>query len=452
MNRRGPHFDRAFRGESVRYELCLPVHPRTGRAHFYDVSCEPRSVDGTVREMVVVLTDITDRKVAENALREADLRKDEFLATLAHELRNPLAPLRSGLELMRRTSPPDPQALTRVQAMMERQLTQMVRLVDDLLDVNRIGRGKLDLRKETIDVATAIDSAVETCRPLVEAESQELVVRQAPEPVLVDADLTRLSQVFANLLNNAVKYTEPGGRIGISAECERGEAVIRVRDSGIGIPNETLPTIFDMFRQGDKSIERAHGGLGIGLTLVRRIVEMHGGSVAAQSPPAPRPNDDAWPAAKGTEFIVRLPRAAAPAEARTTDETAPARRTPATRLRVLIADDNVDAAESLADLLTDMGNEIRVAHDGAEAVKEASAFRPDVLLLDIGMPNLNGYDVARKIREQPWARRALLVAVTGWGQPEDRRRSAEAGFDHHLVKPIEIDAIEKVLAVAQPIS
>ena len=341
--------------------------------------------------------------------------------------------------------------LARAHAMMERQLTQMVRLVDDLLDVNRVSRGKIELRRETIDLAEALESALETSRPNIEAAHHEMLVLRPPEPIFVDADLTRLSQVFGNLLNNAAKYTDPGGRIQITMDSQGGDAVVRVRDSGVGIPEDRLPTVFDMFTQIDRSFDRSRGGLGVGLSLVKRIVEMHGGSVAVHSPPLPRPDDDSWPRGKGSEFIVRLPAVAAPAE-RAAVALPPPSAPSASRLRVLIADDNVDAAESLAELLSDLGNETRVVHDGVEALRGKRApFTRTCSSSISGCPHLDGYEVGRKVREEPWGRRALMVAVTGWGQPEDRRRSAEAGFDRHLVEPIEIDEIQKVLAEARSV-
>jgi signal transduction histidine kinase/ActR/RegA family two-component response regulator len=366
-------------------------------------------------------------------LRDADRRKDEFLATLAHELRNPLAPIRNGLQVLR-LSGKETGVVAEARSMMERQLSQMVRLVDDLLDVSRISRNKLDLKKQRVTLAAVVHSAVETSRPLVEQSRHSLTVALPPDPVYLDADLVRLAQVFSNLLNNAAKYTEPGGRIWLTAEVVGHEVAVRVRDTGLGIPADALPRIFEMFSQVDRNMERSQGGLGIGLTLVRRLVEMHGGTVEARSDGP----------GKGSEFTVRLP-LAADGEVGRRAETAddgPA----APKRRILIVDDNHDSAMSLGMMLDLMGNETRTAHDGLAAFEAAGTFRPDVILLDIGLPKLNGYDTCRRIREQPWGQAMVIVALTGWGQDEDRRRSKEAGFDHHLVKPVEADALAKLLA------
>jgi signal transduction histidine kinase len=376
------------------------------------------------------------KALAIETLREADRRKDEFLATLAHELRNPLAPIRNGLQILR-LGRGNHQAEEQARAMIERQVQQMVRLIDDLLDLSRISRGKIELRRERIDLAAAVQSAVETSRPLIEQSGHALTLSLPSEPVFVDADLTRLAQVFANLLNNAAKYTQRGGGdIRLAVEPLGREVAVSVRDNGIGIPVPMLPHVFEMFIQVDRSLERTQGGLGIGLSIVKRLVEMHGGTVEAHSEGR----------GQGSEFVVRLP-ALTPAVQEPMPRSdgeepagAPVRR------RVLVADDNVDAAASLAMMLEFMGNEVRTAHDGIAAVEAAAAFRPDVILLDIGMPRMNGYDACRQIREQPWGRGIAIAALTGWGQEEDKRQSREAGFDHHLVKPVEPAALEALLA------
>jgi PAS domain S-box-containing protein len=393
-----------------------------------------RDESGALLGAVNVLVDITARKRAEEALKDADRAKDEFLATLAHELRNPLAPIRNALEIMKQTDG-DAAATAQARATIERQLGQMVRLIDDLMDVSRVTRNKLTLHRELLELTAALQNAVESARPLVEAMGHELSVSLPPEPIHVEADAVRLAQVFFNLLDNAAKYTDRGGRIWVTAERQDREAVVSVRDTGIGIRAEMLPKVFEPFTQIDHSLERAHSGLGIGLTLVRRLVEMHGGTVAAHSDGP----------GLGSEFVVRLPVAARPAE-RTAAEEPHGRREGATGRRVLVVDDNCDSALSLALLLQLTGNEVHTAHDGEAAVAAASELRPDVILLDIGMPKLNGYDAARRIREQAWAADVILVAITGWGQEEDRRRSSEAGFDHHLVKPIDLDALHALLA------
>ncbi|MBX9584219.1 MAG: PAS domain-containing protein [Gemmataceae bacterium] len=366
------------------------------------------------------------------ALRDADRRKDEFLATLAHELRNPLAPIRNGLQIMR-LAKGGREAVETARTMMERQVGQMVHLVDDLLDLSRISRGKIELRKERVELAKVLQQAVETSRPLIDASGHDLAIDLPPQPVFVDADVTRLAQVFSNLLNNAAKYTERGGRIRLSAQHRGHEAIISVRDTGIGIPAHMLPHVFEMFTQVDRNLERSQGGLGIGLSIVKRLVEMHGGGVTARSDGP----------GMGSEFVVRLPVVLSVVPPQ--DEEGEATR-PTARRRILVVDDNVDAAMSLAMMLDLMGSEARTAHDGVEALDVAAAFRPDLILLDIGMPRMNGYDTARHIREQAWGKGVVLVALTGWGQDEDRRKSKEAGFDAHMTKPIEPAALERLLA------
>jgi CheY-like chemotaxis protein/two-component sensor histidine kinase len=320
-------------------------------------------------------------------------------------------------------------------SMMERQLTHMVRLVDDLLDVSRITRNNLELRKERVALATVIHTAVETSRPMIEEFGHTFSVTLTPSPVYLDADPVRLAQVFSNLLTNAAKYTEPGGRITLTAETQGSEAVVRVKDNGLGIPVEAQPRIFEMFSQVDRNMERAQGGLGIGLTLVRRLAEMHGGSVEVKSDGPGR----------GSEFIVRIPVLREIRQGSTNRADGPGTVAGAKR-RILVVDDNRDAAESLGMMLKLMGNEIRTAADGLAAVEVAEAYRPEMILMDIGLPKLNGYDACRRIREQSWSHGIVIVALTGWGQDEDRRRSQEAGFDHHLVKPVEIESLTKLLA------
>jgi PAS domain S-box-containing protein len=368
-------------------------------------------------------------------LRHTDHRKDEFLATLAHELRNPLAPIRNALEIMRVTGRDRSAVDQAARTMIERQLEQMVRLVDDLLDVNRITRGRLDLRKERVELAHVIRRAVEMSRPLIDAAQHTLEVDLPPAPMYLDADPVRLAQVFANLLNNAARYTDRGGHIGVRAYRDDADVVVCVKDTGMGIPADALPKIFDMFAQVDETRERSRRGLGIGLTLVSRLVELHGGSVAAFSEGPGR----------GTEMTVRLPMAATMAATRSpAQEPLPVAR-PMTH-RVLVADDNRDAAESMGMLLRLMGNEVRTVYDGLEAVEEAAAFRPDVIVLDIGMPKLNGYDAARRIREQRWSEGTMLVALTGWGQEEDRRKASEAGFHRHFRKPLDPAELQRLIS------
>jgi PAS domain S-box-containing protein len=371
-------------------------------------------------------------KEAEQALREADRRKDEFLAMLAHELRNPLAPVRSSIEIMKRT-PDDAATVGKARSTIDRQMSHLERLVDDLLDVSRITRDRLELRPVRAELASIIHQAVETCRPLAEERQHQMTIDLPAEPIYLRADPVRLAQVFSNLLSNACKYTDRRGSISLAARLEGDRVTVAVKDSGVGIAADMLGRVFDMFAQGHGAAERVQGGLGIGLTLVRRLVEMHGGQVEAFSD---GPN-------RGSEFVVRLPVLLDPSE------LAPAppviERSVAPR-RVLIVDDNRDAAESLAMLLDIAGHATHVAHDGLAAIEAAEAFRPQVVLLDIGLPKLSGHDAARRIRQQPWGRDMLLVALTGWGQDDDRRKSMETGFDHHLVKPIDLESLNAVLA------
>ena len=380
-----------------------------------------------------------DRKRAEEALKESDRRKDRFIATLSHELRNPLAPIRAAAELLEKTLPADPE-LRELREIIDRQLTHMARLLDDLLDVSRITSDKINLRKAPVRLADAVADAVESSRPLIDAENHELTICLPQDPMYVEADRARLAQVFSNLLNNAAKYTDKGGRIGLSVEPFGDVAVIRVRDTGIGIAEEKLPHVFEMFVQADHSLERMRGGLGIGLTLVHRLIEMHGGEVEARSAGL----------GKGSEFIIRLPvieapRPAAPDESSKKDSFADR-----PRFRILVADDNADLTALLEKYLGMLGHDVETALDCVEAVEKSATFLPDIALLDIGMPGLNGYDVARRIRCECGGRRILLVAMTGWGQDEDKRRAIDAGFDHHLTKPPDFGAIEKLLSQARP--
>jgi signal transduction histidine kinase/DNA-binding response OmpR family regulator len=377
-------------------------------------------------------------------IQEDDRRKDEFLAMLAHELRNPLAPICNAVQLLRLMVPPQPE-IQSLQDVIDRQLGNLTRLVDDLLDVSRITSGKVRLKLESLDVAAAVSIAVETSRPLIEARRQNLSITLPAKPARVKADQTRLAQILANLLNNAAKYTHEGGQIWLSVTCENNpeEVVFRVRDNGVGIPPEILPCVFDLFTQADQSLDRAQGGLGIGLTLVRRLVQMHHGTVQAFSK---GPNLDGK---GGSEFVVRLP--ALPVERAAPETplngTQAANQTPAIpKRRVLIVDDNMDTAESLAMLMRIDGHEVQTAHDGPAALKTCQSFLPEVVLLDIGLPNLDGYEVARMLRKQPQGHGVILAALTGYGNEEDRCRSQQAGFDHHLVKPVRLEALRRLMA------
>jgi PAS domain S-box-containing protein len=426
---------RLRRGERVEHFETVRV-AKGGRRVDISLTISPvRDAEGRVVGASKVARDVTDRRRAEAALREADRRKDEFIALLAHELRNPLAPIRNGLQVLRLSQ--DRGVRERSQDVMDRQLGHMVRLIDDLLDVSRIGQNKMELRRSRVLLAEAVGSAVETARPLVDAAGHELTVSLPAEPVYLDADLTRLAQVFANLLTNSAKYTEPGGRIWLTAIPAGGEVAVSVRDTGIGIPAAAIPTIFDMFSQVDRSIERSTGGLGIGLALVKGLVEMHGGTVTAASEGPGR----------GTEFTIRLPVLAT--------HPPPFHPAPAGRggrvggpgRRILVVDDNRDSAGTMAEMLAVVGNEVRTAHDGVEAVEAAERFRPEVVLMDVGMPRLNGFDATRRMRAEAWGKGMTIVALTGWGQEGDRIQSREAGCDGHLVKPVSLPDLEKLLAV-----
>jgi PAS domain S-box-containing protein len=376
--------------------------------------------------LVCSFREISAQVRARKALEEADRRKDEFLALLAHELRNPLAPIRNAVEILRRSLPADDR-LYPVTDVMSRQLGQMVRLIDDLLNVSRISRGKIELRRTPVDLSFVVMQAIETARPELEGGGVELTLTLPPTPVLLTADLTRLVQAIGNLLNNAAKFTPRGGRVWVTAEQVERTAVIRVRDSGIGIDPARLADVFEMFVQVDTSLERKRSGLGLGLTIVKNLVELHGGSVEARSEGL----------GTGAEFVVRLPLPQKPVQPSRADGAASLAAHVSPRRRVLIVEDNVDSAEMLATLLTMEGHEVLMVHDGQQGIDAVETFEPDIVLLDLGLPEINGYDAARRIRELPAGRRLPLVALTGWGQEADRRRSAASGFDAHLVKPID---------------
>src|SRR5271157_153337 len=391
--------------------------------------------EGTVEYVISVTHDVTDHKRYEEALRDQDRRKDEFLATLAHELRNPLAPIRNGLQILRLA--PDGEDALEIREMMERQLAHMVRLIDDLLDVSRISRGKFKLKRELVQVQDVLDHAIETSQPLIEAGRHELIIQPPDEPVWLDGDLTRLAQVVSNLLNNSAKYTPDGGRITLSAKVEGNNAVIRVTDNGSGISAEMLPQVFDMFTQVDRTLDRAQGGLGIGLSLVRRLVEMHGGTIAADSPGL----------GLGSVFTVRLPVAPPPGTQRISDTSSRRiERSPSnSSFRVLVVDDSDDGATSLAMLLEVWGYTVRIAHDGPQAIEAAREFLPELVFLDIGLPGMDGYEVCRRLGAEPGLSGTIFVALTGWGDDEGKKRAQNAGFAFHLVKPVNPDHIEDVL-------
>jgi signal transduction histidine kinase/CheY-like chemotaxis protein len=377
-----------------------------------------------------------------DALKEADKRKDEFLATLAHELRNPLAPIRNSAHLLR-TAPVGSPAVERAREMIERQVHHLVRLVDDLLDVSRVMRGKIELRPERLDVAAVAARSVEITQPLMESRSVQLTVSKPDGAVWVAADPVRLAQVIDNLLTNAAKYTNPGGRVHLTVEpaSDGREVVVRVQDTGIGIAPDKLEKVFELFFQVDTTAGRSQGGLGLGLTLVKSLVEMHGGSVQAHSAGL----------GKGSEFVVRLPTVRRGENGRRDDSDSTAPADQASSRRVLVVDDHADAADSLAMLLTMEGHQVRVAHNGPAAVEAVRADPPDVVLLDLGMPGMDGYEVARRLKEGLAPPDLLIVALTGWGQDEDRRRTREAGFHHHFVKPVDPNDLRQLLARTKPV-
>ncbi len=389
-----------------------------------------------------IVRDVTERKQLTDDLQRlaadllaADRRKNEFLATLSHELRNPLAPMTNMLEVVKRSGD-DARILKQAHETIERQLNQMVRLVDDLLDVNRITHDRLELRRSDVELSSVIQQAVEVARPLIDGADQELIVDLPREPVYLHADRARLAQVFGNLLNNSCKYTSANGTITLSAKRVDDDVLVSVKDNGAGIPSDKLHSIFDMFMQVDRSSEQSQGGLGIGLTLVKRLVAMHGGSIEARSEGEGR----------GSEFIVRLsvirkPALEVPRVERVSES--PAQR------RVLIVDDNRDSADSLAMLLEITGNKTFQAHDGMEALNAIEKHRPEVVLLDIGLPKLDGHEVCRRVREQPWGKNIVIIALTGWGQEDDRRKSEEAGFNGHIVKPVDYENLLSLLAETQ---
>jgi len=406
--------------------------------------------NGVLSGSVLVLRASADCEEADAARRRqadehtaADRRKDQFLAMLAHELRNPLAPIRNAVELMHRVDAPDP-SFEAAREMVERQVKHLAHLVDDLLDVSRLTQGDIRLRQEPVDLAKVVERAMEATRPLIESRNHQLTAEIPAQPIRIEADAARVEQVVTNVLNNAAKYTMPGGHIWLQVDKEGDQAVVRVRDNGIGVPPDVLDRVFEPFVQSDGSLAHTEGGLGIGLTLVRSLVEMHGGTVEAHSPGL----------GQGSEFIVRLPLRpegglAAP-EPAVSRETSPF--TAARPVRVLVVEDNIDAAESLATLLRLWGHDVRVVHDGLDAVDAARSYLPEVVLLDIGLPGLDGYQVAERLCVEPGLENTLLVAMTGYGQPEDRRRSAEAGIHHHFVKPVEPFVLRNLLAeVAAPV-
>jgi PAS domain S-box-containing protein len=414
-------------GQPVRGEV--PFAGAYGRRIYDYIFVPVLGADGEVEAVAGTTRDVTERKGMEDALRGADRKKDDFIALLAHELRNPLAPIRNGLQVIRLS---DERAVRdRAQRMMDRQIAHMVRMIDDLLDVSRITRNKMELRRARVALADVVGTAVDTARPAIEEAAHNLTIDLPILPVYLDADLTRLSQVLSNLLTNSAKYTERGGKILLTAASRSGWVEVTVRDTGIGIPAEALPTIFDMFSQVDRSVERATGGLGIGLALVKGLVEMHGGAVEARS----------GGQGMGSEFTLTLPVLTGAAEPAGSETTTP----PSAPRRILVVDDNRDGAESLAMMLQLLGSEVAVAFDGLDAIAQAEQFRPEIVLMDVGMPKLDGLEATRRIRARPWGSGIRVVALTGWGQDADRERSREAGCDGHLVKPVNLPDLQQLL-------
>jgi PAS domain S-box-containing protein len=424
---------RLRRGERMEHFETVRV-AKDGRRIDISLSISPiRGEDGTIMGASKIARDITQRKRNELALREADRQKDEFLATLAHELRNPLAPICAAAELLKNAKSLAPE-LRAATTILERQARQMTHLVDDLLDMSRITSGRIRLHPEPVDLAELLRTVVDTYRQSVEMARHQVILAAPSEPIHVQGDRIRLTQIFSNILHNAMKYTPPGGRIEVALRTESGHAIASIRDNGMGIPADMLDHIFEPFAQLDRSYEHPDGGLGIGLTLARRLIELHRGRIEARS--AGR--------GKGTEFMIHLPSTPVTPAKRA---SAPAKKADlAVSRRVLIADDNHDAGISLSMLLQSMGHDTRVVHDGIEAVEEAEIFHPDVVLLDLGMPRLDGYEAARRIASRPWADATQIVAVTGWGQEADRQRAREAGFHMHLVKPVDVGALREVLS------
>jgi PAS domain S-box-containing protein len=417
------------------YDIDVRMRRWDGEYRWFRVLGSPiKDAGGTTVRWAGTCSDIHQQRLLLEALIDADRRKDEFLATLAHELRNPLAPLRNAVQILQLKGSAIPE-LQWARDIIDRQTQHLTRLIDDLMDVSRISRGKIELKREHVELERVVLAAIETSRPLIEECGHELSVTLPSSPVIVDADLTRLAQVFLNLLNNAAKYTERAGRIDLRAERHGSEVVVSVRDTGIGIPPDNLPSIFEMFSQLEGALSRSQGGLGIGLFLVKRLVQMHGGTIEAHSEGRGR----------GTEFVVRLPIVVEHDDASQVIEGV-AHAGPTSGLRILVADDNRDAASTLTMVLKLMGNTVHTVYDGENVVVAAAAFRPHVVLCDIGMPRMNGYEACRLIRQETWGKDMLLIAVTGWGREDDKRQAEEAGFDRHMVKPVEPQGLMRMLA------
>jgi CheY-like chemotaxis protein/nitrogen-specific signal transduction histidine kinase len=391
--------------------------------------------DGKPIRMVGINIDVTERKNIEIALRDADRRKDEFLAMLAHELRNPLAPIRNAVQILK-TSGANQAHLKTARDIVERQVMHMTRLIDDLVDVARLTQGKITLKKEKVDLATVVSDAVDLAHPIISELGHHLTVELPPQSVLLYVDGVRLSQALGNLLTNAAKYTRPGGAIELTGTNSGDEILITVRDNGIGIAPDMLAHVFDLFTQSERTLDRAQGGLGIGLALVKRLIEMHGGQVEAYSAGI----------GQGSEFVLRLPHARDSRAELVSTKKAVAVSAAKKSHRILVVDDNEDSAEVTAILLRLEGHEVTVAHSGPAAIEQIPAALPDILLLDIGLPEMDGYELARHLRNMPETRNAIFIALTGYGRPDDRQNSKSAGYDHHLVKPIEPEELLALIA------
>jgi signal transduction histidine kinase len=407
--------------------LNKPIEPDIlrGKASVFFELCQQRHQIAAQRD---------ELKAYAEALTEADRRKDEFLATLAHELRNPLSPIRNGLDILR-ASPTAPNA-AEIRDMMDRQLSHLLRLVDDLTDVSRVSQGKIELRKARIALSIVLQAAIEASNPLITAGRHELILDLPDEPIWLDADLTRLSQVVCNLLNNAAKYTPDGGKIVLSARKDRDEVLIIVSDNGVGIPSDMLPRVFDLFTQVRDHLDRSGGGLGIGLALVKQLVEMHGGTIAAESTGA----------GKGSSFRLRLPAAESALTSGAAESSSPVAPPQEPGLKVLVVDDNLDVARTVGWMIETIGHDYRLVHEGKLAVETAQEYRPDAILLDLNMPGMDGYAVCRALREQALFDNTVIIAQTGWGQTQARSDAGASGFNHHLAKPVNIDRLEQLLA------
>ncbi len=428
-----PYFEQVLAGQTVRYEEKIEFDTIGSRwvNAIYTPTVDARGVtDGWVG----VNIDIEERKRMEVELHEADRRKNEFLAVLAHELRNPLAPIRNAVELLK-LARDNTAMIEQARDVIERQLRHMVHLIDDLLDLGRITRGKIELRKERVDLTQIFRSALESTTPFFEAMDHELIMTLPEQPIQLDADPVRLTQVISNLLNNAAKYTVKGGRIWLAAERLGPQVLISIRDTGVGIAADQISRIFEMFSQVTPALERSQGGLGIGLALVKGLVELHGGTIEARSEGP----------GKGSEFRVTLPVVDIPAAESPQAGGNHAHGNRLAKYRILVVDDNCDSADTLAKMLSIVGHQTETAYDGLEAVQTAATFRPEVILLDIGLPHMNGYEAARHIRQQAWSKDTTLIALTGWGQERDKRRAMEVGFDHHLTKPVDPDALTMLI-------